>query len=198
MFRRLIPAALAASLVAAVLAADPALPPPKIDPVPKPLASDPTGSGDPDSMIIGDLNSYTFETPIDELEAAGYVNLVRQFNGLDAYAVGYRIDLRRGQRLNVELRRRAGNGHLFAEVFEEIPPSDYPMYRLVQSLSTEDRRYTFEANTSGPHVLRLQPELGASGPERHSGIGLDRRRRPPVACHPAAQLSRLAGDASSA
>ena len=50
------------------------------------LAGDPTGSGDPDVLIIGDLNSYTFETPIQELEAGGYTNLVRQFGGLAAYS----------------------------------------------------------------------------------------------------------------
>ena len=50
------------------------------------LATDPTGSGDPDFLIIGDLNSYTFETPIQALEAGGYENLVRTFNGLTAYS----------------------------------------------------------------------------------------------------------------
>ena len=50
------------------------------------LATDPTGSGDPDFLIIGDLNSYTFETPIKALEAGGYENLVRTFNGLTAYS----------------------------------------------------------------------------------------------------------------
>jgi uncharacterized protein len=50
------------------------------------LATDPTGSGDPDVLIIGDLNSYTFETPIDALEAGGYVNLIREHNGLTAYS----------------------------------------------------------------------------------------------------------------
>ncbi|MDQ3178079.1 MAG: ExeM/NucH family extracellular endonuclease, partial [Actinomycetota bacterium] len=50
------------------------------------LQTDPTGSGDPDVLIIGDLNSYTFETPITTLEAEGFTNLVRQFQGLDAYS----------------------------------------------------------------------------------------------------------------
>jgi uncharacterized protein len=50
------------------------------------LATDPTGSGDPDFLIIGDLNSYTFETPIKALEGGGYVNLIREFNGLTAYS----------------------------------------------------------------------------------------------------------------
>lgn len=50
------------------------------------LATDPTGSGDPDFLVLGDLNSYTFETPITTLESKGYTNLVRQFQGLDAYS----------------------------------------------------------------------------------------------------------------
>lgn len=50
------------------------------------LATDPTGSGDPDFLIIGDLNSYTFETPISTLEGAGYTNLIRKHNGLTAHS----------------------------------------------------------------------------------------------------------------
>ena len=50
------------------------------------LQTDPTGSGDPDHLIIGDLNSYTFETPITTLEADGFTNLVRKYHGLDAYS----------------------------------------------------------------------------------------------------------------
>ena len=50
------------------------------------LAGDPTGSGDPDFLIIGDLNSYTFETPIQALEAGGFQNLVRAYGGLTAYS----------------------------------------------------------------------------------------------------------------
>jgi hypothetical protein len=50
------------------------------------LATDPTGSGDSDVLIIGDLNSYTFETPITTLVSAGYTNLVRKYGGLTAYS----------------------------------------------------------------------------------------------------------------
>jgi len=50
------------------------------------LAKDPTGSGDSDFLIIGDLNSYTFEDPITTLTSSGYSNLVRQFGGLTAYS----------------------------------------------------------------------------------------------------------------
>ena len=58
------------------------------------LATDPTGSGDPDFLIIGDLNSYAKEDPITALKTARL----------------YRPDqsLRGGQRLFLYLRRSAG------------------------------------------------------------------------------------------
>ena len=40
------------------------------------LATDPTGSGDADVLIIGDLNSYAKEDPIVALQDAGYTDLV--------------------------------------------------------------------------------------------------------------------------
>ncbi|GAA4285974.1 ExeM/NucH family extracellular endonuclease [Georgenia daeguensis] len=54
------------------------------------LAGDPTGSGDPDHLVIGDLNSYDHEDPIRALEAAGYTDLVKRFGGEEAY--GYVFD----------------------------------------------------------------------------------------------------------
>ncbi|MBS0658117.1 MAG: ExeM/NucH family extracellular endonuclease [Verrucomicrobia bacterium] len=50
------------------------------------LATDPTGSGDPDFLIIGDLNSYALEDPITALKAAGYVDLTRTFEGPGGYS----------------------------------------------------------------------------------------------------------------
>lgn len=44
------------------------------------------GAGDPDVLIVGDLNSYAGEDPIASLEAAGFVNQVKAFHGLDAYS----------------------------------------------------------------------------------------------------------------
>jgi uncharacterized protein len=63
------------------------------------LATDPTGSGDRDVLILGDLNSYSKEDPIDAIKAgpddvAGtgddYVNLIAQYQG--AYAHSYVFD----------------------------------------------------------------------------------------------------------
>jgi hypothetical protein len=50
------------------------------------LATDPTGSGDADVLVIGDLNSYDKEAPIDVLRAAGYRDLAFDLLGEDAYS----------------------------------------------------------------------------------------------------------------
>jgi hypothetical protein len=50
------------------------------------LATDPTGSGDLDALIIGDLNSYDKEDPIEAIRVAGYTDLVHQFQGEFAYS----------------------------------------------------------------------------------------------------------------
>lgn len=50
------------------------------------LATDPTSSGDEDFLIIGDLNSYDKEDPIDAILAAGYTDLLFQYIGEYAYS----------------------------------------------------------------------------------------------------------------
>jgi predicted extracellular nuclease len=50
------------------------------------LSSDPTGSGDPDFVILGDLNAYAQEDPIAEFTSNGYTNLVDQCLGATAYS----------------------------------------------------------------------------------------------------------------
>jgi hypothetical protein len=50
------------------------------------LATDPTGSGDNDFLIMGDLNSYAMEDPITEIKNAGYTNLIEKYQGPFAYS----------------------------------------------------------------------------------------------------------------
>ncbi len=51
------------------------------------LATDPTGSGDQDHLIIGDLNSYIMEDPIVAIEAGGYASLLETL--ADPYSYVY-------------------------------------------------------------------------------------------------------------
>jgi len=50
------------------------------------LRSDPTSSGDPDVLIIGDLNAYLQEDPLVTLENAGFENLLDTRIGNNAYS----------------------------------------------------------------------------------------------------------------
>jgi predicted extracellular nuclease len=50
------------------------------------LATDPTDSGDPDVIVIGDLNSYAMEDPITVFRDAGYVDTIDAHLGGDAYS----------------------------------------------------------------------------------------------------------------
>jgi hypothetical protein len=45
------------------------------------LATDPTGSGDSDVLIIGDLNAYVEEDPLTTLASAGFTNLLESQTG---------------------------------------------------------------------------------------------------------------------
>ena len=91
------------------------------------LATDPTGSGDPDALIIGDLNSYAKEDPIVALQNAGYTDMVAAFGAPAAY--GYVFDGQLGY-LDHALANASLNPQV-AEVAEwhinadEIPLFDY-------------------------------------------------------------------------
>ncbi|WP_333659719.1 ExeM/NucH family extracellular endonuclease [Meiothermus cerbereus] len=50
------------------------------------LATNPTGIADPDILLIGDYNSYAKEDPITALKNAGYINLIENRLGDDAYS----------------------------------------------------------------------------------------------------------------
>lgn len=50
------------------------------------LSTNPTGTGDPDILLVGDYNSYAKEDPITTLEAGGFTNLINSFLGANAYS----------------------------------------------------------------------------------------------------------------
>ncbi|MDX2194113.1 MAG: ExeM/NucH family extracellular endonuclease [Gemmatimonadales bacterium] len=53
------------------------------------LATDPTELGEPDVLILGDLNSYAKEDPITVLRNGGYTDLVAQAVGAGAYSFAF-------------------------------------------------------------------------------------------------------------
>ncbi|MEL6870091.1 MAG: ExeM/NucH family extracellular endonuclease, partial [Pseudomonadota bacterium] len=53
------------------------------------LATDPTGSGDADILVIGDFNAYLLEDPINAYRDAGYTNLLDDLAPEDAYTLNF-------------------------------------------------------------------------------------------------------------
>ena len=53
------------------------------------LGTDPTGVGDSDVIIMGDLNAYAMENPITAITNAGYTNLILQFLGSSTYSFAF-------------------------------------------------------------------------------------------------------------
>lgn len=54
------------------------------------LSKDPTKSGDKNFLIIGDLNSYSKEDPIEEIRKAGYEDLIENFLQTPSYSYVYK------------------------------------------------------------------------------------------------------------
>jgi uncharacterized repeat protein (TIGR01451 family) len=50
------------------------------------MATDPTSSGDPDFLVLGDLNSYALEDPIAAFLAEDFHNLLLDWGGVEAYS----------------------------------------------------------------------------------------------------------------
>jgi predicted extracellular nuclease len=53
------------------------------------LGTDPTGSGSPDFLVVGDLNSYRLEDPVRALTDFGYVDLLARFEGPAVYTSSF-------------------------------------------------------------------------------------------------------------
>ena len=52
------------------------------------LATDPTGTGETDQLVIGDLNAYSQEAPLTIMTDAGFVNTVRDNNPAGSFPCG--------------------------------------------------------------------------------------------------------------
>ncbi|HWQ84874.1 MAG TPA: ExeM/NucH family extracellular endonuclease [Anaerolineales bacterium] len=114
------------------------------------LAADPTGSGDADFLIIGDLNSYDKEAPIDALVAGGYTDLVFQFLGEEAYS--YVFDGQTGY-LDHALASSDMVGHITGASIWHINADEADLidYDMSFKLPAQDLLYAPDAYRSSDH-----------------------------------------------
>lgn len=139
------------------------------------LATDPTGSGDPDFLIIGDLNAYAREDALVALEASGYLNLAVAAEGPEGYSYAFAGEFG-------HLDHALANLHL-AEQVADVDTwhvnSDEPVY--------------YDYNLENKNAA--QQAINAGGPYRNSDhdpviIGLNLHPEysaPSFTLHPAAQ-----------
>ena len=103
-------------------------------PAPRPPASwptgwpDPTGTGAENELILGDLNAYAQEDPIQALEAAGYTDVAGSVLGEESYS--YVFDGQVGT-----LDYILANGPAFGQVAESRNGTSMPM-RPTRSTTT--------------------------------------------------------------
>jgi uncharacterized protein len=139
------------------------------------LATDPTGSNDPDFIILGDLNSYAREESIDAIKAGAddiagtsddFTNLIATFQG--PYAYSYLFDAQFGY-----LDHALANASLFTQVTgatEWHINSDEPDvldYDTSFKPASQDALYEPNAFRSSDHDAVV--------------VGLDLRNDPPTA-----------------
>ncbi len=143
------------------------------------LATDPTGSGDPDFLIVGDLNSYAQEDTINSIKAGSddtagtsddYTNLISHFHG--AYAYSYTFDGQAGY-----LDHSLASASMFGQVTGAADwhiNSDEPDvldYDTSSKPAAQDALYEINAYRTSDHdpvviglVPNAPPTVDAGGP----------------------------------
>ena len=127
------------------------------------LATDPTGSGDPDFLIIGDLNAYAKEDPIVALENAGYINLTEAAEGPGGYSYAFGGEFG-------HLDHALANYHLMAQVTDAATwhvNSDEPVYydynvenkNAAQQAVNADGAYRYSDHDPVVVTLDLHPDF---------------------------------------
>ncbi|WP_157928974.1 ExeM/NucH family extracellular endonuclease [Pararhizobium haloflavum] len=136
------------------------------------IASDPTGSGDSDYLVLGDLNAYAKEDPVQALRAAGYADLIDQFIGQEN-AYSYVFD---GQRGTLDQALATGSmAEQVSGVTEWHINADEPGLLGYSSEFNDPRFYNedvFAASDHDPVVIGL--DLGGDDADPAAGFELAR------------------------
>ncbi len=131
------------------------------------LETDPTGSGDADVLIIGDLNAYAQEDPIAALKEAGYTDLVNAFGGEEAY--GYVFDGQLGY-LDHALASSSAAGQVAGVAEWHINADEIPLFDYNDDARTADEA-PFEEESD---ILPLyEPDAFRTSDHDPIMIGLD-------------------------
>jgi predicted extracellular nuclease/uncharacterized protein YjiK len=113
------------------------------------IPSDPTGQGDADYLIIGDLNAYKGEAPITTIKNAGYTDLVESFGGNNAY--GYVFNGQLGY-LDHALANNALRPQVTGVSEWHINADEVPVFDYNNSVDDGAGESSFEAEPTGNNL----------------------------------------------
>jgi uncharacterized protein len=117
------------------------------------IPTDPTGQGDPDFLIVGDLNAYRGESPIQEIRGAGYLDLHRLFEGSDAYSFVFdgQLGYLDHALANLSMTKQIGCVRTLPINADEVPVFDY------NDTVRDMGEATFEAEPTGNELYEPMP-----------------------------------------
>ena len=140
------------------------------------LATDPTGSGDTDTLVIGDLNAYAMEAPIATLQAAGYTDLTDSFGGAEAYS--YLFDGQLGSldyaMSNASLTPQVTGAAVWHINADEVPLFDYNDEVL------DDGEQSFERESGALRLYSADPYRSSDHDPVVVGLALTAPVKPDV------------------
>lgn len=130
------------------------------------LASDPTASGDPDLLIVGDLNAYSQEDPMRLLHEAGYVPLGQR----DADHYSYHYDGASGSLdhalASASLAPQARGAAVWHINADEMPDFDYNREQRPRAVDARMfRSDPFRSSDHDPLLVGFDLEPPAQEPE---------------------------------
>jgi len=131
------------------------------------IPTDPTGQGDADYLIIGDLNAYRGETPITTIKNAGYTDLVEKFGGDRAYS--YVFDGQLGY-LDHALASESLESQVTGTVEWHINADEIPVFDYNDTIR-DGGEASFEAEPSGNDLY--EPNAFRTSDHDPVIIGLD-------------------------
>jgi uncharacterized protein len=148
------------------------------------LGTDPTGIGDPDVLIMGDLNAYAKEDPVTAIRNAGYTNLIETLLGPDAYSFAF--DGTWGYLDRVAHQRRRAERARLQRRLQERRPADQPVLGRFLSLGRSRSGYRRTQPGRAAHAdadlhadaaaNRHADQYSYAGANRHRDSAADRHR----------------------
>ncbi|MCP4356770.1 MAG: ExeM/NucH family extracellular endonuclease [Chloroflexi bacterium] len=132
------------------------------------LNTDPTSSGDPDFMLIGDMNAYALEDPIAAFESSSYINLLTAFGSTHSYAFRGQFGHLDHALATASLTAQVTNATVWHINADEPPAFDYNDYNQPALYAAD----TYRASDHDPVLIGIDFQQQADFSDLALGYGV--------------------------